>query len=218
MSFPLMEKLKNSQEFASRSHHLTQRPLIKWTCKCWQALLLNSSNGTADVCPFFDSAPFFLFISLGQELADIKKRRAALADSLKNNKSEISRAQQLGCCQLIKCISVLIICNHCIFKPQLKWDQSFKKLSFSSFSPSVFCPHGPQSSSPLSAAGQAGQWPGQSWGEHAEPSASPAEPQWSRWWSGQKDEGAGGEKKHKLTSAPAKYHSPCDTKKLKQTI
>lgn len=127
MSFPLMEKLKNSQEFASRSHHLTQRPLIKWTCKCWQAVLLNSSNGTSDVWPFFDSFPFILFISLGQELADIKKRRAALADSLKNNKSEISRAQQLGCCQLIKCISVFIICNHCIFKPQLKSAQSFKK-------------------------------------------------------------------------------------------
>lgn len=49
-------------------------------------------------CPFLDSIPFYSFISLGRELAEIKKKRAALAESLKNSKTEVSRLQQSGYC------------------------------------------------------------------------------------------------------------------------
>lgn len=37
-------------------------------------------------------------IRLGSELADIKKKRAALAASLKNHKSDVSRSLQSGHC------------------------------------------------------------------------------------------------------------------------
>uniref|UniRef100_A0A3B5M8V2 Envoplakin a n=1 Tax=Xiphophorus couchianus TaxID=32473 RepID=A0A3B5M8V2_9TELE len=53
---------------------------------------------------------------LGSELAETKRRRAALAASLKNNKSEISRAQQSGVCLslltiMIQMITSLFLCS-----------------------------------------------------------------------------------------------------------
>lgn len=64
----------------------------------------------------------------------------------------------------------------------------------SSCSPSVFCPTGPQSSSIVSAAGQAGQRTDQGWRGHDESHASTTEPQRPGRRSGQKANGTGGER------------------------
>lgn len=90
---PLVEQHRRSQVSASRSHHLTQRPSTKWTCKCWRHSITQQKNITGAFKNVFLSACVY---RLGAELADIKKKRAALEASLKNQKSDVSKMQRSG--------------------------------------------------------------------------------------------------------------------------
>lgn len=155
------------------------------------------------VCPFSKT------IRLGSELADIKKKRAALELSLKNRKAENSKLQQSGRWWWVQIETLLSNCGcgeftHLVTQPTV-W--LCDNTHGSSPSGTVVGPARSESGLAGSATGEAGRRPGQGGGEHFEPPANPAEPHRPGWRSGQQAEGTRGERTDNCVTASSSADS-----------